>query len=249
MRSYFNGYTYGTEGYLHRDQNLPVDNYAQETILVYCNSEWKPDWAGETQFFSEDRKEIVYSTLPWPNKIICFDSSIPHVARSVSRSYFGLRTILAFKTTRYKINEQECIDYIKAQTENIPHSRVTFFEHLYNTFLILKNIGAPEDVCAAGLFHAVYGTDYFQHNLTVNRETVRNLIGPYAEDLVFTFCTMQNRTPSIIENAQSGNHKDYFLACIEYANLVEQMPRFDNLGPRVDKLKRVILSYGFHHSS
>ena len=242
IRCYFNGYTYGTEGYVHRDSVDEIPGWGQETILIYCSDEWKADWAGETQFLSEDRKDIVYSTMPLPNRIVCFDSNIPHVARSVSRSYPGLRTILAFKTSVFKIDEQQCIDYIKERTEGIPHSRSTFFEHLYGTYEILKGLGLSRDVCMAGLFHAIYGTSYFKHNLTVNRDEVKRLIGDYAEQLAYEFCSMTNRTPNIIANSKEGNVKLFHLACIEYANLLEQAPRFEGKKIRetIDELYSIV---------
>jgi SM-20-related protein len=242
IRCYFNGYTYGTEGYVHRDTVDEVPGWKQETVLIYCSNEWKADWAGETQFLCEDQKEIVYSTMPLPNRIVCFDSSIPHVARSVSRSYPGLRTILAFKTSVFNIDEQQCIDYIKERTEGIPHSRSTFFEHLYGTYEILKGLGLSQDVCMAGLFHAIYGTTYFKHDLTVDRDEVKRLIGDYAEHLAYEFCSMPNRTPNIITNSKKGNAKSFHLACIEYANLLEQAPRFEGKKIRetIDELYSII---------
>lgn len=249
LRTYFNGYTYGTEGYIHNDSTKEIENYQQETILIYCNNKWDPDWAGETQFLTDDNEEIVYSTLPKPNRVICFDSSIPHVARAVSRSCFGIRTILAFKTSRYKINKELCFEFVRQRTEHVPHSRTTFFEHLKDTYTILEEMGMSEDVCMAGLFHAIYGTDYFKHQATNDREEIKKLIGDYAEDLVFNFCTMKNRTPEIISNAKSPLLKNYHLACIEYANLKEQARRFDGLDQKIEKLEEAILSYGFHRSS
>ena len=245
IRCYFNGYTYGTEGYVHRDTIDDIPGWKQETVLIYCTDEWKADWAGETQLLDENHKEIVYSTMPLPNRIICFDSSIPHVARSVSRSYSGLRTVLAFKTTVFDIDEQKCIDYVKERTQGVPHSKTTFFEHLYGTYEILKELGLSKDVCIAGLFHAIYGTTYFnyEYGLTINRDEVRELIGEYAENLAYTFCSMPNRTPNLIANGRKGNTKLFHLACIEYANLLEQAPRYEGIKIRetIDKLYSIVV--------
>jgi hypothetical protein len=240
LRCYFNGYTYGTEGYVHKDQTETIPGYRQETILVYCTKDWKLDWAGETQFF--DDKEVVFSTLPLPNRIVCFDSSIPHVARSVSRTYSGLRTILAFKTSVFDIDELRCVEYIKEQTDSINHSKSTFFEHLYNTYNILKNMGLPQDVCIAGLFHSVYGTEYFKCALPVTREEIKELIGEYSESLAYSFCTLPNRTSTIINEGKKGNSKLFHLACIEYANLLEQQPRIGNekMKQSIDELYSII---------
>ena len=101
-------------------------------------------------------------------------------------------------------------------------------------------MGLSQDICIAGLFHAVYGTTYFKHNLTISREEVRELIGDYAEHLVYTFCSMPDRTTTIINENKKGNTKMFHLACIEYANLVEQQPRFNGLQNSINTLYSII---------
>ena len=247
LRCYFNGYTYGTEGYIHTDQVKTIPGYRQETILIYCTKEWHADWAGETQFLAEDQQEIVYSTLPLSNRIVCFDSSIPHVGRSVSRRYQGLRTILAFKTSVIDIDETKCIQFIQEKTKSIPHSHTTFFEHLYGTYNILKSISMPQYVCIAGLFHAIYGTEYFKHDLEISRDDVIALIGKDAEHLVYTYSSLNSRTPAIKNNATENpdNLESYFLACIEFSNLLEQAPRLNstNLNQDVEELRSIIFDW------
>ena len=227
LRCYFNSYTYGTDGYLNKDvnKNNITEDKLNETILVYCNKEWAPDWAGETLFFNTDKTEIIHATLPKRNRILVFDASIPHVGRSPSRACFSQRKILAFKTRKYIINEQDCVKHITDNFSHIKHSGTTFAGHLLGTYTILKQLDLPIDVCVAGLFHAVYGTEYFKHESIESREKVRKLIGDYSEDLVYTFCTTKNRFETI-KNKESFNPvKRYHLACIEYANLTEQSGR------------------------
>src|SRR5713101_7783086 len=47
LRCYLNGYTYGTEGYVHTDS----DQTDCTTMVVYLCNAWHPDWAGETVLF------------------------------------------------------------------------------------------------------------------------------------------------------------------------------------------------------
>lgn len=252
LRCYFNGYTYGTEGYTHVDAtakltNYPEDKWAQETVLIYCSpqSDWNSDWAGETVFFSKDKKEVIFSSLPHSHRAVVFDAFTPHAARSVSRAYKGLRKILVFKTVKFKFDEEQCLAFIKERFDGIDHSGSSFYSHLFNTYQILKGMHMPQDVCIAALFHSVYGTEYFKPNRTVSRTEVESLVGKYVEDLVYTFCTLTNRIQTICKNAQQFNKiKHYHLACIEYANLIEQQPRtpIPDFGKTIKELRTIIES-------
>ena len=68
------------------------------------------------------------------------------------------------------------------------HNRVqSLYDHLVNVSLLLKKEGNEEYVCVAGLFHSVYGTQYWEHVLHADREKIRELIGDKAERLVWLF--------------------------------------------------------------
>jgi hypothetical protein len=121
--------------------------------------------------------------------------------------------------------ENACIQQIKSLTEFIPHSDTTFFNHLYNTFRILKNLNQSEDVCLAGLYHSVYDTDFFKANLNLNDEDVIDKIGKYSNFLVKVFCSA-DRDDCIFRNTlclPTNVNKD--LLYILYANEVEQSKR------------------------
>lgn len=96
IRVYANGYTYGTEGYIHTDSDKKND----KTILIYMNKIWDRDWAGETMFFQGDT--ILKAVLPKCGRIVIFPSALEHCARSVSRICPELRTILVYKARREK---------------------------------------------------------------------------------------------------------------------------------------------------
>ncbi len=46
--------------------------------------------------------------------------------------------------------------------EQIPHTEKSYLGHLIAVFRYLESQGCPEDVCRAGLFHSIYGTEKFQ---------------------------------------------------------------------------------------
>jgi SM-20-related protein len=90
--AYANAYTYGTDGYSHRDSKHPDDR----TIVLYCNLTWDKDWGGETVFIDE-RGDTFKAVSPRFGRIVVFPSNVLHAARTVSRDCVMLRVICAFK--------------------------------------------------------------------------------------------------------------------------------------------------------
>lgn len=109
----------------------------------------------------------------------------------------------------------------EAKTDQIKHSQRTLFDHLVGTHTLLEWWGNSEDVCTAGLFHSIYGTNHFQRRpWPINdRRTIQNLIGYTAELLVFLFAT-SNRPAVWFEWHNMPTSR--LLREIEAANLLEQ---------------------------
>ena len=93
LRCYVNGHTYGTDGYPHKDSTRT----GELTTIVYMNTEWKKEWAGETVFFDE-AGEIVKAVLPRYGRVVTFPSEMEHCARSVARACPVLRVTLVVKS-------------------------------------------------------------------------------------------------------------------------------------------------------
>jgi len=76
--------------------------------------------------------------------------------------------------------------------EEIPHTDKTYLGHLIAVFRFLEAEGCAEDVCRAGMFHSIYGTEMFQgFKLPLERRAeVRALIGDRAERLAYLNCAM-----------------------------------------------------------
>jgi len=74
-------------------------------------------------------------------------------------------------------------------TDTIDHPGGKLFDHLFRTAVTLAEWDAPDDLVAAGLLHAVYGTDGFPVALRPidERDAVRDLIGAEAEAIVHTY--------------------------------------------------------------
>lgn len=225
-RAYMNGYTYGTDAYLHPDtdyKEYPQDHDCKmETIMFYINSKWDPNYAGETVFV--ENGDIFSSVLPKPGRVVCFDSEVLHGARPLSRACYLLRQVLVFKTVVDKHSEETAREFLTNLTKQIPHSMGLFYDHLSNTCEILKALRQQRYVCLAGLFHSIYDTEYFQTELNIAREQIQSIIGKRAENLAYQFCTLRPRKQHIL-SSQTPNQ--YELAAIEYANILEQSERAD----------------------
>ncbi len=127
------------------------------------------------------------------------------------------------------------------------HSGRCLFEHLKGCHDLLRDWGNPDHVCLAGLYHSIYGTVAFKHKSVdfQERPTVRALIGPEAEYLVYLFCVIDR--PKVFLAAQNMFQRHLFdrhvhavvtvthqirdeLVEIEAANLLEQGADRDTLG-------------------
>jgi hypothetical protein len=81
-----------------------------------------------------------------------------------------------------------CINYlINKKTNLLVHSNSNFFNHLINTYNILRYWKCNEDICFAGLFHSIYGNEFFKLKISDNREEIKNLIGEKSEKLVYDY--------------------------------------------------------------
>ena len=76
--------------------------------------------------------------------------------------------------------------------EQVPHTHKSYLAHLIAVYRDLETQGCPEDVCRAGMFHSIYGTEKFQgFTLPLERRgEVRALIGDRAERLAYLNCAM-----------------------------------------------------------
>ena len=112
------------------------------------------------------------------------------------------------------------IDFLKSiGSDKIEHSGETLLEHLIGTSEKLKEMGAPQYLQDAGLFHSVYGTVYFmpEGGLVDNRQTVKDLIGDKAEEIAYWFCILEQPRLENIWNIKSDKLRQD-LIMLEQAN-------------------------------
>ena len=104
------------------------------------------------------------------------------------------------------------------EADQVSHSDKTYLAHAIGVYNDLRAWGADEDVCNAGLFHSIYGTEIFQSfTLPVTRrDEVRELIGDEAEGLAFWNCFMDRSSfdrhlagsgPYVLRHRETGEHR------------------------------------------
>jgi hypothetical protein len=103
----------------------------------------------------------------------------------------------------------KCINYlVNKKTQEISHHDKNLFQHLVNVYNKLRKWKCEEDICYAGLFHSIYGNEYFQQETESNRDVIKELIGDKAEGLVHLFNQnrIQNKDIRIISLANQLDH-------------------------------------------
>ena len=76
--------------------------------------------------------------------------------------------------------------------DDISHSEKTYVAHGIGVYNDLKAWGCAVEICDAGLFHSIYGTELFQKFALPldRRDEVQALIGDRAERLAYLNCVM-----------------------------------------------------------
>ena len=127
--------------------------------------------------------------------------------------------------------------------DQVPHTHKSYLAHLIAVFRDLEAQGCPQDVCRAGMFHSIYGTEKFQgFTLPLERRgEVCALIGDRAEFLAYVNCAMdrasfdraveQREGPYPIVDRISGHevslsqHDFDDLCWVHLIDWLEQVPR------------------------
>lgn len=136
----------------------------------------------------------------------------------------------------------DMFEFLKELTSTKKHYKKTFYQHLYNVYCYLKAQSLPEEVCNAGLFHSIYGTEFYDfQSAAITRDVVRGYIGEYAEELVYIYCGLRkDRFRSIINNAPGWGAQQHLDLCrMEYANF-EDVKENPVVWDRMERLRQVI---------
>lgn len=80
----------------------------------------------------------------------------------------------------------------EAGTEDVAHTGKSYLAHAIGVYNVMKSWGCEPELCDAGMFHSIYGTELFQKfALPIDRRgELRRLIGQRAERLAYLNCAM-----------------------------------------------------------
>jgi hypothetical protein len=92
--------------------------------------------------------------------------------------------------------------------ERVAHTQKTYLAHLIAVYRLMEAQGCTEELCRAGMFHSIYGTEKFQgFKLGLDqRPMVRDLIGERAERLGYLNCAMDRAS---LDRALEKNVEPY----------------------------------------
>jgi hypothetical protein len=161
--------------------------------------------------------------------------------------------------------EQKHLDLLQElKTGKSSHSGRTLWEHLKGTYELLESWENPKHVCIGGLFHSIYGTQYYkvQSANLEDRRHIADIISPQAEELAYLFCTTDragffteaDQLRPLLVDATTQNLVSIStttlgaLIEIEVANCMEQTKSDTASAKRIDRM-RLMLDRGKKHLS
>ena len=121
------------------------------------------------------------------------------------------------------------------EADKTRHSGRTLFEHLKGVHDLLRDWDNPEEVCLAGLYHSIYGTDTFHHKSLADRGRLKDMIGEHAEFLVHCFSTKDR---PLFESIDDDLIRTQLME-IEVANLIEQGSKSGNALRKLARMKQI----------
>jgi hypothetical protein len=116
-------------------------------------------------------------------------------------------------------------------------SHVPFLSHLIGTRRLLASWDERPALCDAGLFHSVYGTEYFEPERSPERADVVAIIGAEAERIAWLWCAIRRDTIDVERCSVQLRHDNrnesltssevVDLATLWAADTVEQIKRME----------------------
>src|SRR5262249_51728 len=111
----------------------------------------------------------------------------PKTANGTANLWPTIRRVVGLhEVTKMHKEFKKLTDFlVEMGIEQVPHTHKSYLAHLIATYRLLQSQDCPEDVCRAGMFHSIYGTERFQgFKLPLERRgEVQALIGDRAERL------------------------------------------------------------------
>lgn len=180
------------------------------------------------------------------------DDLSPELQRSLV--HFGCDRVV--HSDRHIVTAFEEYSAVPADERSKDFSERPLTRHLYGTYRLLCDWGCEPDVCTAGLFHSIYGTQFFTYKTVspARRSEVAARIGSRTENLCFLFaacdrvnhfqCAAREQAQYSLhfldsEQTVTVNRRTYAaLLQIELANVLEQLPPVETLHRNIRRLLR-----------
>lgn len=160
-------------------------------------------------------------------------------------------------------NFKQLIDFLLGLgAEQVSHTEKTYLAHVIGVYRDMEERGCTDEVCQAGMFHSIYGTELFQRFALPlqRRHEVRVLIGERAEYLAYLNCAMdrtsfdravlQSEGPYRILDRFTGVEVDVSeddlmdLCRIHLYDWLEQVPRSQRWDYRREAYRRIAMRLG-----
>lgn len=113
--------------------------------------------------------------------------------------------------------------------EQVGHTHKSYLAHLIGVYRDMEAADCSEEVCRAGMFHSIYGTERFQRFAlpVARRPEVRALIGERAERLAYINCAMDRAS---FDRALGQNEEPYrIIDRLSGEEIALSQPDFDDL--------------------
>jgi mannose-6-phosphate isomerase-like protein (cupin superfamily) len=107
----------------------------------------------------------------------------------------------------------------------VPHGDGSLMDHSINVANLIMEYGRSDIEQIAALFHSIYGTEFQSYKLLKTRKEVQYFIGYESENIVHIFCTLEDRTNTILYGKGLSEPMRTTLRWLEYCNIKEQFPK------------------------
>ena len=245
---------------VHTD--APRDNYETHRLVVILPSLGLSNYDGSLVLLDQEDWKLSQSIIGYPPScgqgfIFSFSETSFHAVSQITQ---GVRYSLVFsfwesKVPTPQINTDQSLassrhqksrsaigplyDFIQpleGKAKGMEHSGGSLISHLVGTYELLRSWHATADVCLAGLYHSVFGTQEFPSCLfrDKDRPLVKKIIGDRAEELAYRYSTIDkmdlrtsafSRLETFIEEEEKWDSDFRAILLIDLANEVEQLPR------------------------
>ena len=156
----------------------------------------------------------------------------------------------------------ELVQFLAGEgTEAVKHTEGSFLGHLIGVYRDLEKWGCDEELCAAGMFHSIYGTEKFRKfSLPLERrDEVQRLIGERAERIAYCNCVMDRASFDRAARQEHGPYEfvdrnkiaiklsdeDFDDLCrLHLCDWLEQVPRSQQWGYRFEAYKHLATRLG-----